>query len=298
MIGALDPALFLTSDRARRTDAEVRRDLDAVLQICRQRGVELVATRACWDRLWDELGRTLERSLRDPLAKRSVQQMRRAARVLDDGQDAPRRAWGFRQMFAWEGLGGGWEDMMSRSIARLAREDHEIILFTRLLETRNLTTHSHANTSLREITRWRLYLTTAGVSPVTVRCIHHRRNLDVAHTERIDHRLPADADRAQCPYCPPARWHQRDTRVFAHVQSRPVWLDRHGNAWARPSIGGGKGHHWDVYLRAPDLADQIGLDQINITAWGAPASEGEPGDLHHLPSNKRAHLKREPRWRC
>lgn len=298
MIGVLDPALLLVTPQAPRSDAEVRSDLDSVQQICRRRGVRLVATRAYWDRLWRELGRVLEGSLVDRQAKRSVQEMRRAALVLDDGPGVPRRAWGFRLMFDWEAFGSGWADMMSSSIARLAREDRHIVLFTRLIEGRNLVTHAHDNTSLAEIRRWRLYLTTRGVEPVMVRCIHHDRNFVAPHTERVDLRLPSAIDGAQCPYCPPPRWHRGDTTVFDHAESRPAWIDRHGNAWARPRIEGGKGYHWDVYLRAAGLAASIGLDQINVTAWGVPQGEGHPGDLHHLPRRKRAQLRRAPKWEC
>ena len=85
------------------------------------------------------------------------------------------------------------------------------------------------------------------------------------------------------------------TTVWETHQSRPCWLDAQGQWWARPATGGG--HHWDVYLN-PDEERRIGLDQINVTQHGAPADEGDPGTLHHVPEKKLQALKTRSGWRC
>jgi hypothetical protein len=72
-------------------------------------------------------------------------------------------------------------------------------------------------------------------------------------------------------------------------------VDAQGQGWARPSTGGG--YHWDVYLTA-QAEDRIGLAQINITQHGAPAGQGRPGDLHHVPKDKRPRLRDQSGWRC
>ena len=57
------------------------------------------------------------------------------------------------------------------------------------------------------------------------------------------------------------------------------------------------GYHWDVYL-SPARKQVHGLDQLNITHFGAPASEGAAGDLHHLPKDKASRLKKSSGWSC
>ena len=82
--------------------------------------------------------------------------------------------------------------------------------------------------------------------------------------------------------------------VFTH-ESRPTWRDRKSNHWARPATGGG--HHWDVYLE-PSLAEEYGLGQLNIVQWSAPASEGAPGSIHHVPTSKKSRLRKKTGWSC
>ena len=41
----------------------------------------------------------------------------------------------------------------------------------------------------------------------------------------------------------------------------------------------------------------VALNQLNIVAHGAPASEGRPGDIHHLPKAKLSRVK-DTGWSC
>ncbi len=82
------------------------------------------------------------------------------------------------------------------------------------------------------------------------------------------------------------------------MKSRPVWLDCKGNAWARPNIPEGRGHHWDVYISDTQLAERIGLRQLNVVGFGGPASEGAPGLIHHVPTAKQSRLRDDAGWTC
>ena len=57
------------------------------------------------------------------------------------------------------------------------------------------------------------------------------------------------------------------------MESRPVWIDGKGYGWARPNINEGSGHHWDVYITDLNIAERIGLAQLNIVEYGAPSKE-------------------------
>ena len=83
------------------------------------------------------------------------------------------------------------------------------------------------------------------------------------------------------------------------VESAPAWVDQAGRGWTHPDIPEGRGYHWDVFFDDPGLVAQIGLSQLNIVAWGAPASEGHPGEIHHIPTTKRSRARNiEIGWSC
>lgn len=296
MIGLLDPALFLP-----RPEAEVQRDFDAVLRTCAQHAVSLPTLEEYWQDLWTSLGLPLERSL-SPSGKRSLQEIRRLGERSSNeipslGQGAG-LVWrrGFQQLFGPQHFANSWEERMAAASIRAAATGEKVILLTRRMPGRNLVQHAAGSSTLDENTRWVLHLQPRGIGPVQVLCVYHSRNLTDSWTTRLDWRLPG-ALGARYPFCPPKAWWKGSTVVWRTVSSKPAWIDHHGNGWARPNIQNGTGYHWDVYIQSVSLQGVVGLGQINVVAFDAPATEGQPGHIHHVPANKNGKLT-QTGWQC
>jgi hypothetical protein len=297
VIGLLDPALFLP-----RSDPEVERDLDLVIRACREHAIQLVPLDEYWRDLWTDFARPLERQL-GPSARRAVQQLRRLAEAstlyapaLSSGAG---KAWwaGFSQLFGPQALGAPWEEKMACATLRAVIADREVVMLTRRVPGRNLAAHAAAGSTLDETTRWILHVQPKGIGHRQILCVHHPRNLRERWTARFDWRLPSSSDGARCPFCPPAYWWKGATPAHRTIESKPAWLDKHGNGWARPKIAQGAGYHWDVFIQSPTLRQAVGLQQINVVEFGAPRSEGNPGQLHHVPDAKLG-KPTGTGWRC
>jgi hypothetical protein len=180
---------------------------------------------------------------------------------------------------------------MAAATIRAASTGRGVILFSSLIDGRNVRYHRPGASELREITRWVLYVQPSGIGPTQVLCVHHIRNLEIKWTSRFDWRLPASVDGSRYPFCPPAEWWKGSTVSFRTISSKAAWLDARGNGWARPNINSGAGYHWDVYIRNQADEEAIGVDQINVVEYGAPATEGSAGFLHHIPSTKQLHVR-------
>lgn len=286
MIGLLDPALFLP-----RPDQEIERDLGLVNRTCRDHGIQLVQLDEYWRDLWTELARPLEHRLGRE-ARTALQELRRLAEatrryvpplVLGAG-----KAWraGFAQLFGHSALGASWEDRMARATVRAAIADGEVVLLARRMPGRNLISHAAGDSTLDETTRWIMHVQPKGIGHRQVLCVHHPRNISERWTARFDWRLPSSSGGAHYPFCPPDRWWKGSTSAHRTVESKPAWLDKHGNGWARPNIPEGAGYHWDVFIQSPALQETVGLVQINVVEFGAPRREGAAGHLHHVPEGK------------
>lgn len=300
MIGVLDPALLLP--RAEAEQPNVEAELDTVARICIRGGIELPELEEYWPYLWREYGRALERSLSSPRAKRALAELRRrggSTEGLPPLQPVSGRVYGLQQMFGLAALGPQWLERMTNALARATASGRPTVLITRRLSGRNVQPREAGESRLEEVTRWVLYLHMSGSAPSSVPCVHHPRNLSAAlgFTTRYDWRLPSTADDARYPFCPPTRWWRRSVEAVTTVSSKPAFRDSKGNGWARPSIEGGAGHHWDVYIEDRRMVDELGLSQLNIVEVGAPAKEGTPGSIHHLPKKKRGHLH-DVGWSC
>lgn len=286
MIGLLDPALFLP-----RADQDVERDLSLVIRACREHAIQLVELDDYWPDLWTDFARPLERQL-GPSARRTLQELRKWAmtstRYVPALAPAAGKAWwaGFTQLFGDHALGVSWEEKMARATLRAVVADQDVIMFTRRIPGRNLASHEAGGTTLDETTRWVLHVQPKGIGHRQILCVHHPRNIRERWTARFDWRLPSSSDGARYPFCPPEHWWKGGTAAYRTVESKPAWLDRHGNGWARPNIPGGAGYHWDVFIQAPTLQQAIGLPQINVVEFGAPEGEGKAGQLHHVPTAK------------
>jgi len=162
---------------------------------------------------------------------------------------------------------------------------------------RNLVRHASGGSILDENTRWILHLQPRGMGHQQVLCVHHPRNLTERWTVRFDWRLPGAQRSMRYPFCLPDAWWKWTTPVWRTLASKPAWLDRHGNGWARPNMPGGAGYHWDVYIESVTLREAVGLDQINVVAFGVPAREGEAGHLHHEPTGKAGKISQRG-WTC
>jgi len=297
MIGLLDPALFLP-----RTDQEVQRDLDIVLQTCRKHSIELPPLEEYWLDLWSSLGRPLENGL-GPAARRPLQELRklgeRGKTNLPKLSGPTGKAWrvGFQQLFAAACLGSSWEERMASATLRAVVAGQNVVVLTRRVLGRNLQIHDAGGSILEENTRWILHVQPKGIGHRQILCVHHPRNLSESWTTRFDWRLPAASDGARYPFCPPDRWWKASTIATRTISSKPAWLDKLGNGWVRPNIPGGAGYHWDVFIQGAALQKTVGLNQINVVEFGAPASEGAPGQLHHVPGVK-AGKETGTGWSC
>lgn len=297
MIGLLDPALFLPHN-----SREVEQELNLVASACREHKVCVVPLEEYWDALWTHLGRPLERAL-DPSARRALQEIRKLGsestlRVPPLPLQAG-KAWraGFRQLFDWPGLGDPWQQRMVNATIRAVSAGGDVIIFVRRIPGRNLLFRASAGSTLEENTRWLLHVQPKGLGHKHVLCVCHPRNLVDRWTARFDWRLPGAVGGAPFPFCPPDNWWKGSTPATRTIVSKPAWIDRHGNGWARPNIAGGAGYHWDVFIQSPALQEAVGLGQINVVQFGAPPAEGTPGQLHHIPTSK-AHVTVRAGWTC
>ena len=298
MIGILDPALFLVRD-----ECDVVMCIEFVLRACEEHNIELTPLKEYWVPLWKDLGNELECNL-TPRGKRALQQLRRLAPNNDEHINqlatAANVAWrnGFTDLFGPPYLDQSWAERMALAVIRGVLSKQTVVMFCRRVLNRNLVIHAVGNSTLHENKRWFLYVQpSGGLGPIQVLCVHHPRNLHEKWTARFDWRLPHIADGARYPFCVPNDWWKGKTISFRTIASKHSWLDANGNGWARPNINEGAGYHWDVYLRNEALKDRIGVDQINIVEYGAPASEGCPGYLHHIPSDKEGAVK-DSGWSC
>jgi hypothetical protein len=297
MIGLLDPALFL-----QRAEHEVVEEFDGVLQACRRHSISLPAIEEYWNDLWSHLGFPLERSL-GPIARRALHEVRKLS--TGPGTDVPPltsaagRAWrlGFRQLFGPQHFPSSWEQRMVAAASRAVASRQEVVMFTRRVLGRNLQRHVAGHTCLDENTRWVLHLQPKNLGHKQVLCVYHPRNLAERWTTRFDYRLPGNQHGERYPFCPPNAWWKGSTVAWRTKSSRYAWLDRHGNGWARPNIPGGVGYHWDVFIESVAMRESVGVEQINVVAFGTPPAEGRAGYLHHVPAEKAGRIT-ETGWHC
>lgn len=301
MIGVLDPAILIP--RASGHGA-LELELTDLVELCHRGRIQLLALEEYWPDLWRELGEPLRRSTTNPSTRRALDELRKLGRPPQGLPPCPaspqrNRVYGLRQMFEIPGLNHGWLDKMTRALARASGSDSRAVLITRRMLGRNVKAHQAGSSRLEEVTRWVLYLHLSGSPPRTVLCLHHSRNLSekLHWTTRYDWRLPASADGAKHPFCPPEKWWKREIDAVETVESKPAFVDAKGNGWARPNIKEGTGYHWDVYLTDP-LKERIGLSQLNIVGFGGPPGEKAPGEIHHTGQKKKGRLRDETGWTC
>ena len=307
MIAILDPALFLTRDpdSSLPLDGEEESALaalvDDVARICRDHRARIPAVGWYWNELQRELILPLQRRARaGSRLRQGLDRLRGHAgsvALLERPEQGETKLWGVKPLFRWDRLPPQWLKIMEQLLIGCAPHGKETVLITRLFEGRNLEIHAERRCTLREKTRWRLYVHVPEHPPCHIPCVRSLRNLAVPWTTRFDERLP---DTGRFPFCPPPRWWRRDTQAFRAFESRPAWLDRFGSGWAQPATGGD--NHWDVFIEEPRLLQRIwhkGKEgPINVVTWGTPEEGKTPGDIHHVPKDKRPHFRPDAGWTC
>jgi len=291
-LGLIDPQLLEL-----RPEQVIADELAQILLLCRQHSIVVPSSLPYWNELWSTMGARLEQTLgRGGQAYRAVQELRKPGTPVTGIPPAPEqrvRVWGFAGPARGALFDGAWPNLLAEAAVRAALTRQRVVLLCRHVQGRNLDVHQHANITLDEIVRWSLYVQPPVVGPVTIDCCTRPRNLAVPWTIRMDWRLP---DTGRYPYCPMQNWRRGATRVFKTARSRPAWLDVQGNEWARPNISAGSGYHWHVYVNT-NHHSRLGLEQINVVAFGGAASEGVPGSIHHMDPAKKAHFT-DRGWTC
>jgi hypothetical protein len=299
VIAILDPALLLTASPSGPLSADEEKALSAlvddVARIFRDHRASIPAVDWYWNKLQGEIVRPLYRRIHGPRLRQGLEALRQHTRALPlAGRPAhgKTRLWGVKTLFDWPRLSPDWFGVMERLLIGCAQFGEPTVLVTRLFPGRNLDAREVSGSTLHGKTRWRLYLHVPGNAPCHVPCIRNPRNLAVPWTTRFDDKLP---DGGRYPFCPPRRWWRRDVRAYGTVRSKPAWVDVHGNGWAQPSTGGD--YHWDVFIEDPALEEAVGLDAINVAAWGSTDRGKSPGEIHHISKEKKGRF-RDPGWTC
>jgi len=302
IVGLLDPA-YLLPCRGPAEESQRRAELDAVAYACRLHSVALPPFDVYWPALV-----TMRKAMEAAgLRRDTLTALQEIFKLSDRSRDLARSAplpgakvWrrGFKQLFEWSPLDAAWADRMTTAAVRAAACSNNVVLFARPVDGRNVRQQAAGGSTIHVCTRWVLHIQPKQLGHRPIKCAHHARNISLPWTIRFDWRLPASEDGARYPFCPPDAWWKQTIAPAATRQSKPCFVDRVGNGWARPNVPGGAGHHWDVYLADVALADRIGLNPINITAFGTTDRDTLPGDIHHVPSAARPGWKADPGWTC
>lgn len=299
-IAVLDPALFLTSQPTGPIpDAEEKalaRIIDDVVRTCRAQRAVIPAPDWYWKDLQRELMGPLYPRLRDPRLKVGLDELRRYARPMSlpgRPERGKTKMWHVRPLFDWRRLSAKWLGVMEDMLLGCAQRDENTVLVTRLFEGRNMRLHAVQKCTLTEKTRWRIYVHVPGRPPRHIPCVRNPRNLTAPWTARLDEKLP---DSGRFPFCPPKHWWRQRTEVCRTFESKPAWIDGFGNGWIQPATGGD--NHWDVFLDDVHLREAVGLNQINVVAWGTAEKGKVPGELHHVPKEKASHVDKDAAWTC
>lgn len=302
MIAVIDPAWFVRQNHLdEHAEEAMAQDVDGLLHFLSRTSAELAIVEDYWYPLWKELGGPLEARVKSDRGRSALAELRKSGRRLPVPPLVTQgRVRGCREMFGNTMImPAEWESRMCVSLLRLAMLDRPLVLLARPVVGRNVRRHSTGNLALDESTRWRIYVQPAGFAAFRpVPCVRMRRQIDVPWTSRFDPRLPGPGDDARYPFCVPADWDDPGRRIVETRSSKPAFVDELGNGWTRPSINGGAGYHWDVFIGSVKLRERIGVDQINVTGYGnPPGEESKAGDLHHIPASKDGKID-DVGWSC
>lgn len=284
----IDPYIFLPTKglpyNAQRVE-EVKANLKNILRINRHLKYDLIVDQTHWQDIEKRYLRVLSTSFKDAELNIALINLRSIIKKVDTTSVGAIRTWGVKPLYYSfisdeDTLFG---DLISRAAAYCITQYGQANLFVEETLGRNIQEHSTGHSRIKERLRWRIYVSRAGLNgAMPVPCIYAPRNIEIPWTTRFDILLP---DTGEYSFVPPANWHLRSTPAVVTKKSKPVFLDASGNGWATPNTPG-QAYHWDVYLTDPKWAAARGTDQINVTRFGAPESQGVPGTIHHVPTGK------------
>jgi hypothetical protein len=287
MLMVLDPLLFEYDVNEQLVEARLD---DAACILLRHDG--LIPDGPEWGRLYADHIRPLSKRVQRPRVRNALDSFRQRVSPVDLPSTRTGDRCADRELDLLFPTGHPWRDKIATLLLRCVRSGQDTVLIAPLVECRNAIAHRHKSSVLVEKTVWHMRAELAGGEVHAVPCIRCERNLTVEWTRRYDESLPATGD---CPFCPVDDWRDPNVKVTKTRRARPAFLDRYANSWAEPSTGGG--HHWDVFLEPEWLQKRFGLDQINVTKHGVPASEPSVGSVHHVPAGKHSRFH-AGRWTC
>ncbi|MBF0097565.1 MAG: hypothetical protein HQM05_09560 [Magnetococcales bacterium] len=185
---------------------------------------------------------------------------------------------------------------MAQTVLNALSAGEQVILLLSKVPGRNVQVHPVGHGKMEEITRWILYVQARTIGTREIACMYHARNLQEKWTIRYDWRLPAPGRGVDYPFCVPVHWWKGNVNALRTIRSKPAFVDRFGNGWVVPSESR-HGHHWDVHIMGVAQQQNIGLNELNVVAHGAPQDQGHEGALHHLTKSKHPHFS-GGRWQC
>ncbi|WP_312080066.1 hypothetical protein [Leclercia sp.] len=291
----IDPYIFLpTKGTGYNVEKvmKIKNSLKNLLNINHRCKHDIVVDINQWRLIEKKYIRNLTQSFSDNELNTALISLRNIIKKVDFTSSDSIRTWGVKPLF--NNFLSDEDKEFGDSFALFAtyciQQYRQAFLFVDESLGRNITEHASVNSKLIERLRWRVYISCVGLSgAVPVTCITSIRNLDIPWTTRYDYFLP---DTGAYAFEPPVKWYLRSTDAVSTKKSKPVFMDSHGNGWANPNTPG-QAYHWDVYLSYSKWINDRGEDQINITRYGAPQSQGVPGTIHHVPTKKNGLAKRK-----
>lgn len=289
----VDPYLFNRDAANGETEGQqverLIRQLKSIEAIRQRMRWEIVVEATLWQEIETRLISRLPTPDGNPTLRAAVTNFRRnlSKKVLRAKLSG--RAWGVKTLF--QGIVSDEDELFARFVvesAAIARTLSDTVsIFVEQRFGRNAKKSGTPQSWLCEKTHWRLYASVSGSAPFAIPCITCLRNIEVPWTTRVDLGLP---DTGGYRYEPLPNWESGKVNCIATMKSKTVWLDVAGNGWARPSTNG-EPEHWDVYVEDAQLLKKVKLDQINVTRHGVRSPKNIPGEIHHVPEDKKHALR-------
>jgi hypothetical protein len=286
----IDPLLFkryIDSGFSGAEQVMLERSLGQLTRIIRDYNASVVFYREEWLAFQHDYVGPVHANASTPSIRTPIGMLRDRVRVLAPDPRDNVHAWGFEQLFReLPTTNVNWSSAMAAAAAQVLRLREPVAVFTPLIEGRNMVRHVVGHSELHEKTRWRVYVRSAGVPGGIghVPCLSSARNAAIDWTTRFDDALPDTHPSGGYSFQPPSNWHKGDVVAIRTSHSKKCWIDSREQHWADPNTPG-SAYHWDVYFQT-SAESPIGISPINVVRWGAPASEGTPGAVHHIPASR------------
>ncbi|MBN3770710.1 hypothetical protein [Burkholderia sp. Se-20378] len=291
----VDPYLFLPSATNGTYDAqrlaEIKSHLSEIISICKKNDWKIYFDRGAWKSIEQSLIRKLtSQHVSDHALSVAFSVLRSTLKLIEPTATGTVRTYGVKPMYALQTKedDARFAEGIAKSLLHTLQNYGRAYLFVRELTGRNINILAAGKSFITERTRWRLYISATGFrGAIAVPCITTARNVSIEWTTRYDCALP---DSGSFTFYPPDEWYLRATKAVATMSSKPVFLDRKENGWAKPDTNGTP-YHWDVFINDQKWLKKIGINPINVCRHGIPDSQGTQGEIHHIPENKKARAK-------